>query len=1147
MDEKAGGPRVDDLEAALAAASTGPRLGALLLELRHRAGRSLRELEAGSGLAEEVLSGMFAGRRFPGEPGLVAFLRACGVPDGRSGPWLAACRRLDSGGLTAPEVRPAVPVVPGASAVPLPDRTVPFPDGTVPGAPGVPPVPPAQPPAAGPPDLSVTVNDAARLAGDGRLEAMISRVRDELRAELRAELLDELRGQAAAILDQARRDARALLDEAVDRAVAHRAAEEDRLRAENEALKASLTTAEASPTTARRERTLAGGPPSLTGLLGVENPRELDPERTWAVERERLRVPIGLDAEGRPVELDLAGSGHGPHGMIIGATGSGKSELLRSIVLGLAVTHPPEALNVLLLEHMGSATFAGMERLPHVSAHVTLFDDLSRPERMYEALSGELMRRQQALRPAGDLTSLHGSQRGREEGAGTPPGPALLIVVDEFSELLAVKPEFGELFASIGRHGAALGVHLLLSSQRYEESRMRGLNERIGQRIVLRTRSAAESQAVLGVPDAYELPPGAGHGFLRRGTEPPLWFRAAYASEPMPREPAGDPGDPAAPAAPESLHEVIVRRLAGHGTEALGIWQPPLEAPPSLAELLPPLEVTPEHGLTTAGWEHRGRLTAVAGIVDRPFYHRRDPYWLDLSGPGGHVAVVGAQGSGRSTAIATVVASLALTHTPEEVRFHVLDLGGDGGGGGALAALGGLPHVAGVAGRSAPEEVRRTVTGITALLERREREFAELSVGDMAAYRDAHDAQGHDAQGHDARGHDAQAHDGHGAGGEDGRSEVFLVVDDWPAFRAGFPSLEGAVTDLAERGLRYGVHLVTASGDWVDFPPEVRDLLGTRLELRLADPAGSRLGAKRAKDVPYDRPGRGLTGDGFHFLTALPVLDASCPPGEGLGRLADRVAEAWNERAAPPARTPSGRAAVPEPPGPEEAGVPIQIGVDEDSQAPVYADFAADPHLLVLGDAGCGKSNLLRHLASTITRRHEPARARIVFIDFGHSLLEVADTEHQIGYAVHASSAASLAADIQASLSRRLPPSGAPGGTASWTGAELYVIVDDHQRAAAHSDPLRPLADLLPRAREIGLHLILARTVSGATRKLGNEVLRALRDTGTPCLLMGGAASAGTPGAGGPAEPLPPGRARHVHPKHGTRLVRTPLHEPPPA
>ncbi|MFF5262964.1 type VII secretion protein EccCb [Actinomadura viridis] len=1112
MDEKAGGPRVDDLEAALAAASTGPRLGALLLELRHRAGRSLRELEAGSGLTEEALSGMFAGRRFPGEPGLVAFLRACGVPDGRSGPWLAACRRLDSGGLTAPESRPAVPAVPPTSAVPLSDRTVPFPDGTVPATPGA---PPARSRTAGPPDLSVTVNDAARLVGEGRLDALISRVRAELRDELRTELLDELRGQAAAILDQARREARTLLDEAADRAAAHRAAEEDRLRAENEALRASLTTA-------RRERTLAAGPPSLTGLLGVGNPRELDPERTWAVAGERLRVPIGLDAEGRPVELDLAASGHGPHGMIIGATGSGKSELLRSIVLGLAATHPPEALNVLLLEYMGSATFAGMERLPHVSAYVTLFDDLSRPERMYEALSGELMRRQEALRPAGDLTSLHGAGQGREEGAatssgapsgspsalpGTPPGPALLIVVDEFSELLAVKPEFGELFASIGRHGAAMGVHLLLSSQRYEEARMRGLHERIGQRIVLRTRSAAESQAVLGVPDAYELPSGAGHGFFRRGTETPLWFRAVYASEPVPREPAGDPG---APAAPESLHEVIVRRLAGHGTEAYAIWQPPLEAPPSLAEVLPPLEVTPEHGLTTAGWEHRGRLTAVAGLVDRPFYHRRDPYWLDLSGPGGHVAVVGAQGSGKSTAIATIVASLALTHTPEEVRFHVLDLGGDGDGGG-LAALGGLPHVAGVVGRSASEQVHRTVTEITALLERRER-------------------------------------DGRGEGGGDGRAEVFLVVDDWPAFRAAFPSLEGAVTDLAARGLRYGVHLVAASGDWAGFPTEVRELLGTRLELRLADPAGSRLGARRAQSVPYDRPGRGLTGDGFHFLTALPVLDASGPPGEGPGRLADRVAQAWNGRTAPPARTPSGRAAVPEPPGPqEEAEPPILIGVEEDSQAPVYADFAADPHLLVLGDIGCGKSNLLRHLASAIIRRHEPARTRIVFVDYAHSLLEVADTQHQIGYAVHASSAASLAGDIHASLSRRLPPSGAPGGTPSWTGAELYVIVDDHQRVAAHDDPLRPLADLLPRAREIGLHLILARMVSGASRKLGGEVIRALRDTGTPCLLLGGAASAGIPGAEGPAEPLPPGRARYVHPEHGARLVRTPLHEPPPA
>jgi S-DNA-T family DNA segregation ATPase FtsK/SpoIIIE len=191
----------------------------------------------------------------------------------------------------------------------------------------------------------------------------------------------------------------------------------------------------------------------------------------------------------------------------------------------------------------------------------------------------------------------------------------------------------------------------------------------------------------------------------------------------------------------------------------------------------------------------------------------------------------------------------------------------------------------------------------------------------------------------------------------------------------------------------------------------------------------------------------------------------------------------------------------------------------------VYVDFAADPHFLVLGDAGCGKSTLLRHIAAGITDRYPPERARIVFVDFERSLLEVAGTEHRIGFAATASGAAALVNDICASMRKRLDSCGAES---SWTGAELFLIVDDYDKLAApDGNPLKPLAGLLPHAKKIGLHLVVASAA-------GDDAVTAIR----PCLLM--SAEKGRLPAGLPPKRLPPGHGRLIDSDGRVRPTRTP-------
>ncbi|WP_433142421.1 type VII secretion protein EccCa [Actinomadura nitritigenes] len=901
---------------------------------------------------------------------------------------------------------------------------------------------------------------------------------------------------------------------------------------------------------------------TLTTLLGVPDPTRIDPRQAWQprAPRNRLRVPIGLDADGRPIELDIkeaAQGGYGPHGLCIGATGSGKSELLRTLVLGLAMTHSSEVLNFVLVDFKGGATFLGMDGLQHVSAIITnLEDELPLVDRMYDALHGEMVRRQEWLRQAGNYASLRDYEKAREQGAALKPMPTLFVVLDEFSELLSAKPDFAELFVMIGRLGRSLGVHLLLASQRLEEGKLRGLDTHLSYRIGLRTFSAMESRVVLGSPDAYELPQAPGNGYLKIGTESLTRFRAAYVSGAYrPEDEAAQPGRqgprqlaqivPFTPAyvqprmqeqpqqhqdgkeddGPQiSLFDLVVKQLAGHGPPPHQIWLPPLEDPSTLDQVLPNLQHTPEFGFTTAGWDGRGQLHAFAGIVDKPFDQRRDPMWLDLSGAAGHVGVAGAPQAGKSTLLRTLITSLALMHTPQEVQFYCLDFGG-----GSLAPLADLPHVGGVASRLDPDRVRRTVAEVSGLLESRERFFTERGIDSIATYRRLRAA---------------------GQIPGDGFGDVFLVVDNWLTVRQEFEAVETTITDLAARGLGYGIHVVAATNKWSEFRLTIRDLFGTKLELKLGDPYESEMDRKLAANVPENRPGRGLTREGLHFLAALPRTDgrpASEDLADGVKQLVQTVQAGWQGRPpAPQVRMLPDVLPMASLPQVSETGKRIPIGIDEDTLSPVLLDFENDPHFVVIGDNECGKSNLLRVVVDAVKARYTPDEARIIMLDYRRALLDSAESDQVIGYAASSTAAAGLMKDVNGALVNRLPPSDLTPeqlrNRSWWSGSELFLIVDDYDLVATPSgNPLAQVAELLPQARDIGMHLILARTMGGAGRAMFDPVMQRLKDMATPALIMSGNKDEGNlfdvrPG------PLPVGRGTHSDRRAGKRLIQTAFH-----
>lgn len=825
------------------------------------------------------------------------------------------------------------------------------------------------------------------------------------------------------------------------------------------------------------------GAPDWLGLIRLGDPDQFDPIALWRSQehRDRLCVPIGTTADGTPLELDIkepAQNGVGPHGLCVGATGSGKSELLRTIALGMMARNSSETLNLLLIDFKGGATFLDFAGAPHVSAVITnLADDAPLVARMRDALAGEMNRRQQLLRTA-CYAGIAEYERARGGGAALTALPTLFVVVDEFSELLSQHPDFAEMFTAIGRLGRSLGIHLLLASQRLDEGRLRGLEAHLSYRVCLKTLSPGESRAVLGTLDAYQLPNTPGAGFLCTSGGVPVRFQAVMVSGPSrtraPRARAtaarsvrvfstrvagavsrGDEtrGSPT----PTVLHAVL-DRLSGHGPPAHQVWLPPLGSPPALHTLLPDVASTP------AG------LTVPIGLVDRPFEQCRTPLLADLSGAAGNVAIVGAPQSGKSTALRTLITALAAVSNPRRVQFYCLDFGG-----GALASIQTLPHVGAVAGRAEPRLVERIVAECESVVRAREAIFGEHGIISIAQYRERRALSGDDAF-------------------ADPFGDVFLVVDGWATVRHEYEALEAAITALAAQGLSFGLHVVLSASRWAEIRPSLRDQIGTRIELRLGEPADSELDRKAAPHVPRDRPGRGLTRDGLHMMIALPIaaipLDGSvAPPIPLLPTHVDHetVVRRWDVA----------------------LGTRVLLGLEERRLRPVAVDFERHSHLLVFGDNECGKTATLRTLCLEIVRTKRVAQAELLIVDFRRSLLGVVESEHLRGYAMSPSALSALLPSVVDLLRRRMPPYDASQtqlqARSWWSGPDLYVMIDDYDLVATSAgNELAPILEFLPYARDLGLHLVVAQRSGGAERALFDPILAGLRDVGCMTLTMSG-------------------------------------------
>lgn len=914
------------------------------------------------------------------------------------------------------------------------------------------------------------------------------------------------------------------------------------------------------------------GARDIMAYYGIDDPGHIDFESLWGsrndtMGRSRLRAPFGVRSDnGELLFLDMKSldeGGDGPHGVMSGTTGSGKSTLVRTVIESLMLSHPPDELQFVLADLKGGSAVKPFAGVPHVSRIITdLEEDQALMERFLDALWGEIARRKAICDSAGvDDAKEYNSVRGRMRARGQDmaPLPMLVVVIDEFYEWFRIMPTAVDVLDSIGRQGRAYWIHLMMASQTIE-SRAEKLMENMGYRLVLKARTAGAAQAA-GVPNAVNLPAKAGLGYFRRSLEDVVRFQAEFLWRDYFPRGLTDDGDEApalvhsidyvrpqlftnsftplevsvggpdvvVPAIPTNgevpeapvpdddvegirtpkVGTVIIDQLRKIDFQPYRLWQPPLNQPVAIDELVNRFLGHPwqqDYGTALD-------LVFPIGIIDRPFKHDQPPWTVDTSGPGANVLILGAGGSGKTTALQTLICAAALTHTPEQIQFYCLAYSST-----ALTTVARLPHVGEVAGPTDPYGVRRTVAELLALVRERKRTFLEYGIASMEVFR--------------RRKFGGEA----GPVPNDGFGDVYLVVDNYRALAEENEVLIEQVNVIINQGPSFGVHVVVTADRESELRPPVRSGFGSRVELRLAAVEDAKLVRSRfAKDVPV-KPGRGMVAvnyirldadpqSGLHTLVARPAL-ASTPANRFES---DSIVEAVSRIAtgeAPPVRR------LPAVFGVEQLrelaardtrqGVGaggIAWAISELDLSPVYLNFAENAHLMVTGRRECGRTTTLATIMSEIGRLYAPGAtsaptaaagqpsAQVWLVDPRRQLLTTLGSDYVEKFAYNLDGVQAMMGELAAVLAGREPP---PGLSAEellsrswWSGPEIFLIVDDIQQLPAGFDsPLHKAAPWVTRAADVGLHVIVTRTFGGWSSAGSDPMLRALAQANAPLLVM---------------------------------------------
>jgi len=732
-------------------------------------------------------------------------------------------------------------------------------------------------------------------------------------------------------------------------------------------------------------------------------------------------APVGVSAGG-VVAVDVVADG--PHGLVVGTTGSGKSELLLTMIAALAFRVPPERLNFLLVDYKGGAAFDRLRHLPHVSGYVSdLEGDLA--ARVLVSLEGELRRRMHLLRRHGASDIDRMTAMNAQEAP-----PRLIIVVDEFAALARLVPAFVDGLVDVARRGRSLGVHLLIGTQQPDANTAK-LADNTNLRIALAVQSDNVSREVIGVADAARLASARrGRALLRRGTEDIVEMQVAYGGTPH-RAPDGTAARVTAldhrpvrtsPGTDDTDLDVLARAVeaawvARGGGKVRPVWLPPLAAVVTIGPDAPAAGTVP--------------LRLPAGVADEPQNQAQPTRVVDIEACR-HVLVVGPQGSGRTSLCRTLASLMAASSDPGSVGFYGLDFGGGG-----LRCLAALAHCGGVVRAGEAERVDRLFAILEGLVTSRRAALSGAGCADLAELR---------------------------AADRGPLPSVVVFLDGYTAFAAAHEDWTGGHVErlrhLIEDGPAAGVHFVVTADRVGSVPGRLAEGFGLHVAL---GGAGSEV-----------VPGRGIDSDGTTWQVAAFGRDGSTAAQvAAIEHLATECAAAGHSRVLEPVQALPAEVCVIDIRDGAPEGGRLALGLDAEGLAPAEIDLESVPMFLVAGPMRSGRSTALATLLNAAREARPDAEAVLLAPRPSPLLDEVVWDESARGPEACAALAEGLADRVRERIARDLT-----------CGVPLIVVVDDAELLAEGS-AASALEVVARRCWDSGVTLLVAAEAHAAARAFG--------------------------------------------------------------
>ncbi|MFP7493394.1 type VII secretion protein EssC [Terribacillus saccharophilus] len=599
-------------------------------------------------------------------------------------------------------------------------------------------------------------------------------------------------------------------------------------------------------------------------MYGVEKVEELAIERRWKVNEtyKTLAVPLGLRGKEDIVQLNLHEKAHGPHGLVAGTTGSGKSEIIQSYILSLAVNFHPYEVAFLLIDYKGGGMANLFNKLPHLMGTITNLDK-AQSMRALASIKAELQKRQRMFGKY-EVNHINQYQKLFKQGKVDEPMPHLFLISDEFAELKSEQPDFMKELVSTARIGRSLGIHLILATQKPSGVVDDQIWSNSKFKLALKVQNASDSNEIIKTPDAAEitLP---GRAYLQVGNnEIYELFQSAWSgADYIPDKDNEDHIDLTIYAINElGQYDILTEDLSGlNQRETIEKIPSELDAiidhiadytekqtiEPLARPWLPPLpeklygpELHPVD-FKTAWQEPKQPLEPMIGLLDQPELQQQVPLTLNMS-KHGHIAVFSSPGYGKSTFLQTVVMDLVRQHNPEHLHVYLLDFGTNG-----LLPMKNLPHVADTFLVDQTEKVGKLMRMLSGLMKQRKQMLSRYGVASIGLYERA--------------------------SGET-VPNICLVIDNYDAVRdSDFKDdFEKVITQAAREGASIGIHLIISAGRQSAMRVPLLSNIKTQIALYLIEQNEARSIVGRTDIEAEELPGRGLIKleDPALFQTMLP-------------------------------------------------------------------------------------------------------------------------------------------------------------------------------------------------------------------------------------------------------------------------------------